>query len=104
MSSQDPSPLEALEALRAERQTLSRRTPGDIAIIVVRVLLTLLIIKATMNTDRLWAFAAFAVAAIGLFGSFVVPLLRSNNPRERISEIAREIATLTAPAEAAETT
>lgn len=90
-----PQDQRRLEALRAERQTLSRRTPGDIAITVVRVLLTLLIIRATMRTEQLWAFAAFAVSAIGLFASFVVPLFRSNNPRERIREIDREIATLT---------
>ncbi len=86
-----------LEALRTERATLARRTPGDIIVIVVRCALTVLIIKATINTAQLWAFAAFAFAAIGLFGSFVVPLFRSNNPRERIREIDREVATLTAP-------
>ena len=93
-----------LEALRAERQTLSRRTPGDIAIIAVRVALTILIVKATMHTAQLWAFAAFAFSAIGLFASFVVPLFNERNPRERIREIDRELATLTAPGEASETT
>ena len=86
-----------LDALRTERQALSRRTRGDIVIIAVRIALGCLIVKATMHTAQLWSFAAFAFSAIGLFVSFVAPLFASTNRADRIREIDREIATLTAP-------